>query len=97
MATRFRKLRTRRTKGRKGLKTRKMRGGRDFQNSVYGAMNVVKGKVGNVTGKLAAVFKGAKNISKKTPNEVMHYMANQVGMAPESRQEFIERMKAMKK
>jgi hypothetical protein len=82
MATRFRKHRTRKVKGRKGLKTRKHRGG-----SI----------LGNVKSKMTAVFNPSATATKKNNGVKTYYTANAVGAEPESRQQFINRRKAMKK
>lgn len=72
MATRFRKLRTRRTKGRKGLKTRRHRGG-DVRNSVFGALNRVRGAAEGAASKLTAVFNPNATKTPKNPNEIKMY------------------------
>ena len=72
MATRFRKLRTRRSKARKGLKTRRHRGG-DVRNTLFGALNRVKGAAEGAASKFTAVFNPNATKTQKKPNEFMEY------------------------
>jgi hypothetical protein len=97
MATRFRRRRTRKMKGRKGLKTRRHRGG-DFAGTMQNMFNKAKGTLGNMTSKGKALL-GSKNAmpTSKKANEFSFYMGNLPGGDKESRTEFVRRMKAMGK
>ena len=87
MATRFRKHRTRRMKGRKGLKTRRHRGGN--------LKSLFRKSPMSGPGPAAMANKTMKNI--EGTGNVKGYTANAVGAEAESLQQFKNRMRAMKK
>ncbi len=81
-------------KGRKGLKTRRHRGG-DFANTVQGMLNKAKGTMNRVTSKAKAIL-GSKNAmpTPKKANEFRQYMGNVPGGLQETLAEFTARKRA---
>jgi hypothetical protein len=91
MATRFRKHRTRKMKGRKALKTRRHRGGNKLTDLFMGK-KPLSGKAGP-----AAMGNTTLKNGIEGTGHFKGYTANAVGAEAESLQQFKNRMRGMKK